>query len=52
MCSRALPIKVPRNLDTDFFINALKFFIARAGMPEEIKSDNKTKFRAEKRNLD
>ena len=45
----AIHIQVLHSLDTDFFINALKRFIARRGPPLQMKSDNGGNFgKAEK----
>ena len=42
--TRAVHIEVASDLSTDFFINALRRFIARKGQPDEIFSDNGTNF--------
>ena len=37
---RAVHIEVASSLDTESFINALRRFVARRGLPEEMRSDN------------
>ena len=37
---RAVHIEVVSSLDTESFINALRRFVARRGLPEEMRSDN------------
>ena len=44
-------IEVASDVSTDFFINALRRFVARRGQPEEIFSDNGTNFVGDKRIL-
>ena len=39
---RATHIEVAESLETDSFINALRWFISRRGMPKVIRSDNGT----------
>ena len=41
---RAVHIEVAHSLDTSSFINALRRFIARRGMPQVIRSDNAFNF--------
>ena len=41
---RAVHIEIAHSLDTQSFINALRRFIARRGVPEEVRSDNGTTF--------
>ena len=41
---RAVHIEIAHSLDTQSFINALRRFIARKGVPEEVRSDNGTNF--------
>ena len=49
LTTRAVHIEVASDLSTDFFINALRRFIARRGQPDEIFSDNGTNFVGAKR---
>ena len=44
LASRAVHIEVADSLDTSSCISALRRFIARRGQPEELLSDNGTKF--------
>jgi len=39
---RATHIEVTESLETDLFINALRRFVSRRGMPKMIRSDNGT----------
>lgn len=48
---RAVHIEISHSLDTDSFINALRRFISRRGMPEKIVSDNGTNFTGGEREL-
>ena len=48
---RAVHIEIANNLDTDSFINALRRFIARRGVPKEIRSDNGTNFKGGEKEL-
>ena len=41
---RAVHVEIAHSLDTRFFINALRRFIARRGVPQEIISDNGINF--------
>ena len=41
---RAVHVEIAHSLDTSSFINALRRFIARRGVPQEIRSDNGTNF--------
>ena len=41
---RAVHVEIAHSLDTSSFINALRRFIARRGIPQEIRSDNGTNF--------
>ena len=41
---RAVHIEVMSSLDTESFINALRRFVRRRGLPEEIRSDNGDNF--------
>ena len=41
---RAVYVEIAHSLDTSSFINALRRFIARRGVPQEIRSDNGTNF--------
>ncbi|XP_015767481.1 PREDICTED: uncharacterized protein LOC107346225 [Acropora digitifera] len=41
---RPVHVEIARSLDTSSFINALRRFIARRGVPQEIRSDNGTNF--------
>ena len=43
--TRAIHIEILPNLDTDSFINGLRRFVSRRGVPEELWSDNGTNFR-------
>ena len=40
----AVHVEIAHSLDTSSFINALRRFIARRGVPQEIRSDNGTNF--------
>ena len=44
LSSRAVHIKVTRNLTTDSFIQALRHLISRRGNVRMIRSDNETNF--------
>ena len=48
---RAIHIEVAPSLDTDYFINALRRFVARRGQVREIRSDNGTNFIGGEREL-
>lgn len=48
---RAIHIEVAYSLDTDSFIHALQRFIARRGVPSEIRSDNGSNFIGAEREL-
>ena len=48
---RAIHIEVAHSLDTDSFINSLRRFISRRGVPEEIRSDNGTNFKGRNREI-
>eukprot|EP00794_Sanderia_malayensis_P012475 gene12475-biopygen9944 len=48
---RAIHIEVANSLDTSSFINSLRRFVARRGIPEEIRSDNGTNFRGAEKEL-
>lgn len=48
---RAIHIEVANSLDTSSFINSLRRFMARRGVPEEIRSDNGTNFKGAERDL-
>ena len=41
---RAVHVEIAHSLDTSSFINALRRFIVRRGVPQEIRSDNGTNF--------
>ena len=41
---RAVHVEIAHSLDSSSFINALRRFIARRGVPQEIRSDNGTNF--------
>lgn len=48
---RAVHIEIAYSLDTDSFINALRRFIARTGLPQEMRSDSGGKFLAGEKDL-
>jgi len=48
---RAIHIEIAHSLDTSSFINALRRFISRRGIPEQIRSDNGTNFVGGEREL-
>ena len=48
---RAIHIEVAHSLDTDSFINSLRRFISRRGVPEEIRSDNGTNLKGGNREI-
>ena len=44
LVTRAVHLEVARSLETDSFINALRRFVGRRGLPSDIYSDNGTNF--------
>ena len=48
---RAVYIEILSSLDTESFINALRRFVARRGLPEEMRSDNRGNFVSGEREL-
>eukprot|EP00794_Sanderia_malayensis_P005086 gene5086-biopygen4146 len=48
---QAIHIEVANSLDTSSFKNSLRRFVARRGIPEEIRSDNGTNFRGAEKEL-
>ena len=48
---RAVYIEIVSSLDTESFINALRRFVARRGLPEEMRSDNGGNFVSGEREL-
>lgn len=49
--SKALHLELASNLTTEAFLNALKRFISRRGMPTRVHSDNATNFHGAKNRL-
>ena len=44
LVTRAIHIEVVQSMDTDSFVNSMRRFVARIGLPEMIRSDNGTNF--------
>ncbi|KAL9986303.1 hypothetical protein ACROYT_G000434 [Oculina patagonica] len=44
LVSRAIHIEVAQSMDTDAFVNSMRRFIARRGVPEVMRSDNGSNF--------
>ena len=44
LVSRAIHIEVAQTMDTDSFVNSMRRFIARRGVPEVMRSDNGSNF--------
>ena len=44
LVSRAIHIEVAQSMDTDSFVNSMRRFIARRGVPEVMRSDNGSNF--------
>ena len=49
LVSRAIHIEVAQSMDTDSFVNSMRGFIARRGVPEVMKSDNGSNLAVETR---
>ena len=44
LVTRAIHLEVAQSMDTDSFVNSMRRFIARRGIPEVMRSDNGTNF--------
>ena len=49
---RAVHLELVEDMSAEFFLEALRRFVARRGKPDEITSDNATHFKAAKRTVD
>ena len=51
LVTRAIHLEVVQSMDTDSFVNSMRRFIARRGIPEVMRSDNGTNFVSGNREL-